>query len=169
METDPHKVARLAKEREDENSRFRVFLTSCRRISDARLNALARRLGEQAARQMHCPDCGACCREIVVPLEPHEIAALATAKGLAEAEFRARYVRRTADYEQALDAHPCPLQDGTLCTVYEARPEPCRGYPYIGADVRTHTRAILERAGTCPIAFEMIEQLKKHLGFQHLR
>ncbi len=169
MLKDPQAVARLASERQDENWRFRTFLKGYCRLSDGRLNSLARQFGEQAAARMNCLECGACCRDIVVPLEDGEVAAMAKALGLTEPQFRERYVRTVDDHEQALDARPCPLQDGTRCTVYECRPEPCRGYPYITSSVRSHSLAILERAETCPIVFEMLEQLKARLGFRRVR
>lgn len=169
MEKDPQVVARLAKQRDDENWRFRSFLKWYSRLSDARLNATARRFGEEAAAQIDCLECGACCRETVVPLEDDEITALATATDLSESQFRDRYVRRVEHHEQAIDGHPCPFQEGNRCTVYAARSRACRGYPYIGGDIRSRILGILERAGTCPIVFEMLERLKQWLGFARSR
>lgn len=169
METDPVVVARLAAEREDENWRFRTFVKSYCRLSDSRLNRLARELGEAAAAKINCLDCGACCRQIVVPLTDDEIDTMAAARGVSPKAFRPAFVRRVAEEEQALDAYPCPLQEGNACTVYDSRPEPCRGYPYLGAPFRAHSIAILERAATCPIVFEMLEQLKRRLGFRRLK
>lgn len=169
MEKDPAVVARLAAERADENDHFRAFIKWYCRLSDGRLNALARRLGAAAAGEIHCLDCGACCRSIVVPLEDAEIATLAAHRGLGEPEFRRLHVRWVDQYEQAIDGEPCPFQEGHHCTVYECRPEPCRGYPYIGGDIRSHSLAVLERAATCPIVFEMLERLKTELGFRRWR
>ncbi|MBN1488542.1 MAG: YkgJ family cysteine cluster protein [Phycisphaerae bacterium] len=169
METDPRVVARLAAKREDENWAFRTFLKASCGLSRARLNALARRFGDQAAAQINCLACGACCRDIVVPLTDGEITAMAAAVGLSEPVFTERYVRPIDEHPKAIDAKPCPFQTGTRCTIYEHRPVPCRGYPYIGSDVYEHSIAILERAEICPIAFEMLEQLKTHLGFRRWR
>lgn len=169
MEKDPRVVARLAKALDDENWRFRSFLKSYCRLSDGRLNTIARELGKAAAAEIDCLECGACCRDIVVPLEDDEIAAMAVAAGLSEAAFREQFVRPVEHHGQAIDAKPCPFQEGNRCTVYEARPEGCRGYPYIGGDVRSRTLGILERAETCPIVFEMLEQLKARLGFRRIR
>jgi len=168
MIKNPDIVSCLAAERESENHKFSTFLGAYSRLTGPRLNHLARQLAEEAARQMDCLECGACCRDIVVPLEDNEIAAMATAKGMCTADFHKQFVREVEGYPQAIDAQPCPLQDGTRCTVYECRPEPCRGYPYIGIDVRSHMPAILERAGTCPIVFEMLEQLKHRLRFRRI-
>jgi Fe-S-cluster containining protein len=169
MEKDPRVAAALAKELNTENWRFRTFLRTYCRLSDARLNGLAKEAGEQAAAQMDCRACGECCRDIVVPLEDDEIAAMAAAATLSETEFRERHVRKTDDYDQAIEAKPCPFQEGNRCTIYESRPSPCRGYPYVGGDIRSRMLGILERAETCPIVFEMLEQLKQRLGFRRLR
>jgi len=164
----PELVARLAEAMDAENWQFRSFMMCYCRISSARLNTLAARLGNDAAAQMECLDCGACCRETIIPLDDEDIAALAQATGLSTAAFRERYVRTTEGHEQAIDGHPCPFQEGTRCTVYEVRPKVCRGYPYIGGDIRSRTIGILERAQPCPIVFEMVEQLKRRLGFRQL-
>ncbi len=168
MIRDPELVARLAKELDAENWPFRSFLMCYCRISGARLNTMAARIGDAAAAQMKCLDCGACCRDIVIPLDDEDIGAMAPAAGLSTAEFRERYVRAMEGYEQAIDGHPCPFQQGRRCMIYEARPKVCRGYPYIGGDIRSRMLGILERAQTCPIVFEMVEQLKTRLGFRQL-
>lgn len=53
--------------------------------------------------------------------------------------------------------------------MYEDRPEVCRGYPYVGGDVPSRMVGIIERAGTCPVVFEMLERLKDMLGFRRYR
>jgi Fe-S-cluster containining protein len=168
MEKDPAVVAKLAADLEEENWRFRTFLKSYCRLSDARLNRLAREAGERAAAQINCLECGACCRQIVVPLTDEEIDTMAAAKGISPEVFRPNFVQRVEHEDQAIDAYPCPLQEGNACTVYDSRPDPCRGYPYLGASFRAHSVAIIERAGTCPIVFEMLEQLKRKLGFRKM-
>jgi Fe-S-cluster containining protein len=170
IERDPIAVARLAAEREGENWRFRSFLKNSRQPTDGQLNRLAKRLGEEATAQIDCRECAACCRNNVIPVSEDEIARLASRLGEPPDVFRAKYVRNAAgpphDAEQEIDASPCPFLQGNLCSVYEVRPQACRDYPYVGGDVRSRSAGIIERAGTCPIIFNMWERLKGELGFR---
>lgn len=169
MEKDPAIVARLAFEKEDENWQFRTFIKMGRGGSRARINNLAEQFGRQAEAQMDCTACGACCRDICVPISRKEQALLAKRAGLLFTEFAERHMTTSDSGEPAMEAKPCRFLDGTRCSVYEDRPKACRGYPYIGGDIATRTLGILERAETCPIVFEMVEQLKVTLRFRQFR
>jgi len=83
--------------------------------------------------------------------------------------FRRRYMTTNDDREPAIDATPCPFLDGKMCSVYEDRPDACRGYPYVGGNISSRMIGIIERAETCPIIFAMLEELKDELGFRRLR
>lgn len=168
METDPQVVARLAGEREEENWRFRTWIKSLPAARYRWINALAEELGRRAETQMDCRTCGACCRDNVVPVDDAEAERLAERIALPILQFRKQYLTTTDEDEglPAMDAHPCAFLHGNECSVYEARPQVCRGYPYIGGDIASRMIGIIERAGVCPIVFEMLEQLKKRTGFR---
>ncbi len=166
MEKDPQVVADLARRREDENWRFRAFLKRASHRVVQQVNASARHAGEAARDQMDCTTCAACCRDNWVPLTEDEIARLSRRLQIDPETFRARYL--TKDDEEdgwAIDARPCPFLVGTRCSVYEDRPEVCREYPYIGGDLPTRMLGVIERAATCPIIFEMLEHVKRDIGF----
>ncbi len=165
MEKDPLKVAELAKRRQDENWRFRSVLKMLPRARIRQVNARARMYGEAAQAKMDCTTCAACCRNNWIPVEEHEVERLAGALRLSPAEVRALYVTHD-EGEDGIDARPCPFLSGNLCTVYEARPDCCRTYPYIGGDIPSRSLQILERAEHCPIVFEMWERLKQDFGRQ---
>lgn len=165
MEKDPLIVARLAAEREDENWRFRAFLKASGHLSTAKLDRLAEQFGRAAEAEMDCTTCGACCRDNCVPVSVAEQLRLADRLGISRDEFVERYGSIDDDGEAALDAVPCPFLNCTRCSVYEERPEACRGYPYVGGEVVPRMIGIIERAGTCPIVFEMLERLKAAVGF----
>lgn len=168
MIEDPAEVARQAKLREEENWCFRSFLKAVCGWSDARLNRVAAQLAREAAAQINCTDCGACCRENIVPLTDEDIDRLAGGVRLPVLDFRRRHVKSFDTDPQAMDAHPCEFLDGRRCSVYESRPQACRDYPYLDGDVRSRMIMILERAGTCPIVFEQLERLKDETRFRRI-
>lgn len=80
------------------------------------------------------PNCGACCsHEGEVFVTGPEIHRLATLLRLPTAKFRKRYLRKVhgkyALIDQASGACIFLSQD-LKCTVYEARPDQCRTYPF---------------------------------------
>ncbi len=166
MEKDPATVARLARKKADENWRFRAHVKHIGRLSGPRLNALAEELGRAAEAEMDCTTCGACCRENHIPLDEDEVHRLSARLALPVLDFRQVHMDRDDDGRPALRATPCPFLEESRCGIYADRPEACRGYPYLGMDVRKDFVGLLERAETCPIVYEMIEQLKTRLGFR---
>lgn len=169
MEKNPEIVAKLAAERQDENWRFRTYMKASGRISPAKVDRLAEQFGREAEAQIDCTSCGACCRDNCVPVDAEEQARLARAIGISEQEFAEKYLGKDEDNEPAIEASPCPFLEANRCTVYEHRPEACRGYPYVGGNVSTRMIGIIERAGTCPIIYDMLERLKDALGFSRFR
>ena len=165
METDPARVSELAREKTDENWRFRSFMKMLPRRRQQQINRAAEELGLKAQAQMDCRTCGACCRENWIPIDDQEALRLASRLSLPVLEFKQAYLVTDPDQETGIDARPCPFLAGTECRVYSDRPEVCRGYPYIGGDIASRMVGIIERAEVCPIVFEMLEQLKRHLRF----
>ena len=127
MIKDPDAVARLAAEREDENWRFRTYLKLLPPRAAARADRLAGELGQAAEAAMDCTTCGACCRDNCVQVGPEDRARLSRRLGVSAEEFDRRYLTTDDDGEPAVDASPCPFLLGTRCSVYEDRPEACRG------------------------------------------
>jgi Fe-S-cluster containining protein len=85
--------------------------------------------------RFECTRCGECCRKPgVVYLGRGEAARLAAHLGMEELVFRARYVTRYSEDEEAIevpgDTDGCPLLDGDLCSVEAVKPNQCRAYPF---------------------------------------
>lgn len=168
MEKDPIAVAQMAARKADENWSFRTFLKHLPAGRAARLDALAEKFGREAESQMDCRTCGACCRVNHVPLSEAEAERLAGLSGSRLEEFREAQIEPDDDGEPALRC-PCVFLHGALCSIYPHRPEACRGYPYVGGELAPRMIGIIERAGTCPIMYEMLERLKDVSGFRRMR
>jgi len=169
MEKDPRQVARLAEQVKDENWKLRSFLKRLSLRRQRQVDHIAEELGRDAESQIDCRACGACCRDNVIPVNEDEIARLARKLGVPASEARERWITHDEADGDHIDARPCPFLNGNLCTVYEDRPDCCRGYPYIGGEIAARMIGIMERAGTCPIIYEMLERLKDAVGFRRYR
>lgn len=170
MEKDPETVACLAEQRKDENWGFRTFIKAYSKLPEGRVDAMAERFAREAQAQIECTSCAACCRDNFIPVNDEEVERLAKRLEITPDDFRARYVQpKTNEHDTGIDAQPCPFLQDSLCSVYEDRPEVCQGYPYIGGNIASRTIGIIERAGTCPIIFDMLERLKDELGYNYYR
>ncbi len=167
MIKNPNKIAELGRERLEENWRLRAFLKAFPGHT-SKINRLAEKFGREAEAEMDCRVCAACCRENCIPLSEEEIERLAGHMKMNPAEFQDQYMTTDPDGEPALQATPCPFLHENLCSIYEDRPEACRGYPYIDGNLVEGMVGVIERAETCPIVFEMLERLKVHLKFHQL-
>ncbi len=50
--------------------------------------------------------------------------------------------------------------------MYEDRPADCKGYPYLyEPEFSSRTMGMISRTFTCPIVYEVIEELKRSWGF----
>ena len=117
-----------------------------------------------------CTTCANCCREVKPSFSEEEVERLARRLGLEPRQFIESYLERTetgSEKPRQTRTIPCPFLKENRCSIYEDRPADCSGYPYLYApEFVTRTIAMLGRIGTCPIVFQVMEDLKKSLRFR---
>ena len=82
-------------------------------------------------------------------------------------EFIAAYLERgEEDGHYRIKTTPCPfLGDDSKCTIYDVRPEKCRGYPFTDKpDFAFSSITHANNAVVCPAVFYLVEQMKRRLG-----
>ena len=89
-----------------------------------------------------CTRCGSCCTGApgYVWVNPDEVAALATHRGLSVEEFGRKFVRRVGDRFSLIErpGGDCIFWDRQVgCTVYEARPIQCQTWPFWPENIET--------------------------------
>lgn len=82
-----------------------------------------------------CTGCGACCKArhgygyVYVTLSERRL--LAAKLGLETAAFTRKHCEKTDGlFHLKNPANDCQFLEGSRCTVYEARPQPCRTWPF---------------------------------------
>ena len=169
MQSDYSDLEKLAREKEDENWKFRSFLKFYDDMSDEEIDALVFKIADKIGGTIECTDCGRCCKQLKPTLSKKDQQRLADRLTITVEQLREKYLV----YDEADDGPqwrikvaPCPFQEDNKCMVYEARPENCRNYPYLHEpDFTCRTWGIIERTLTCPIVFNIMEELKKELDF----
>ena len=170
MTYDLVQIRTQAEKKEDENYRFRQFLkTKCHldpEEIDSRVFAATRRVWAE----IDCTKCANCCREVHPTFSEEEVDRLARRLAMTRQQFIDAYLQRSEpgnDNPWTTRTRPCPFLKDNLCSVYEDRPADCSGYPYLyEPEFVFRTLGMIGRASTCPIVYEVMEELKKSTGFR---
>lgn len=165
VETRPARIRKLAREREEVNVDFRAFLKNGD-LKPGCIDQIVQRLNEDVCRRIDCRTCANCCLETTTEVTGKDIERLVPAVGLRRDAFIAKYL----DYNEEegsywLKGPPCPFLVDKTCSVYVHRPDICRSYPHLHQkDFIGRTLNVLDNVGTCPIVFNVYEQLKDRLA-----
>jgi Fe-S-cluster containining protein len=121
-------------------------------------------LAEDVTAQIDCTTCANCCQVLAPTLDQQDMQRLARALDLDVPSLQATYLRQDDSGKWEMPA-PCPLLDGKLCRVYDARPKLCREYPHLQNNFRTHSIARIDDTLICPIVFNIVEGMKVELDW----
>lgn len=175
MNVDARNVESLARKKEDENYDLRQYLKWQDDLSEQELDQRVFELADQAFAGVDCATCANCCKGLNPGVTDAEALRLADRLSMSVEEFRSRYLKAPEpDDEDPDDASwtirqdPCPFLADNRCTLYKDRPEECREYPYLHKPEFSHrTLGMIERTFTCPIVYQVFEELKARLPFRH--
>lgn len=167
--TDLIQIRTLSKEKEEENFRFRQFLKTRCSLEPGEIDQQVFELTRRVWAGIDCTSCANCCGEVKPTFSEEEVGRLARRLGMERQQFIDTYLERSEGNSEnpwQTRTTPCPFLKENLCSVYEDRPADCSGYPYLyKPDFVFRTMAMIERTFTCPIVFEVLEELKKSVRF----
>ena len=172
MAGDLVQIRALAKKKEDENWKFRQFVKFETGLNSDRMDKQVWETTKRVWAGIDCTACANCCREVKPTFSEEEVNRLATRLGMTPEHFVGTYLKRNEEEGNPwiTRATPCPFLKDNRCSVYEDRPADCKGYPYFyEPDFAFRTTAMMGRTFTCPIVFEVIEELKQLWGFKRKR
>ncbi len=168
MQSDYSNMEKLAREKEDENWRFRSFLKFYDDISEEEIDKLVAKIADEVSAKIDCSSCGRCCQVLSPVFTSEDQARLAGSLGLTIEQLKEQYLIYDTDEEPIwkMREAPCSFLKDNKCSVYEDRPCNCRDYPYLHKPDFTHrTWGMIQRTLTCPIVFYVLEKLKQELEF----
>lgn len=166
MLTDLVQIRRLGEKQRPENDRFRKWLKSHKWVERH-----FRRLAEEVEAGIDCTQCGNCCKVATTPLKPRDVEKLARHLGISRAVFLRDYTMDDPGDGLILkrDAESgCVFLSGTVCTIYEARPDNCELFPHTvkgEGSIPSRMWQFIDRATYCPIVYHTLEAWKQETGF----
>ena len=120
-------------------------------------------LHDEIMERTDCLSCGNCCRSLGPRLTDKDVERMAKSLRMKSVDFIRQYLKIDEDKDMVFKSMPCPfLGEDNYCAVYEDRPKACREYPH--TDRRRFYQIYnltVKNAETCPVAFEVLEKLKK--------
>ncbi len=160
-----------AEEKADENWRFRTFLKGECDLDPDEIDRLVFETTRRAWAGIDCTSSGNCCLQVKPTFSEEEVERLARRLDMKRLDFIESYLEPTespGENPWQTRTTPCPFLKDNRCSVYEDRPADCNGYPYLyKPDFVSRTMGMVERTSTCPIVYEVMENLKESLGFRH--
>ena len=162
-------IRKLGEEKEEENFRFRQFLKTRCNLEPDEVDERVFEITRRVWAGIDCTSCANCCREVKPTFSEEEVDRVARRLGMERQKFIDTHLERlevAGESPWQTRTTPCPFLKENLCSIYEDRPADCNGYPYLQQpDFVFRTMAMIERTFTCPIVYEVLEELKKSLRF----
>nr|WP_304623094.1 YkgJ family cysteine cluster protein [Paludibacter sp. 221] len=120
-------------------------------------------LHQKYSDETDCLSCGNCCRALGPRITDKDVERMAKALRIKTNNFIEQYLRIDEDGDMVFRSMPCPfLGDDNYCAIYESRPKACREYPHTDRKrfYQIYNLSI-KNAYTCPIVFNVLEEVKK--------
>ena len=149
----------LAAKSEPEWKRFYIKNKKKLEGMDLRVQALH----DKVSSGTDCLKCANCCRSPGPRITDKDIERMAKALRMKATDVIKNYLRVDEDGDTVFQSMPCPfLGDDNYCSIYESRPKACREYPHTDRKrfYQIYNLSI-KNAATCPIVYEVLEQLTK--------
>jgi Fe-S-cluster containining protein len=168
MDFDLVQIRTLAEEKEDENFRFHRFLKTRCNLEPGEIDQRVFETTKRVWAGIDCTSCANCCREVKPTFSEEEVSRVARRLGMEPKQFIEAYLepdQAHSDNPWQTRTTPCPFLKDNLCSIYEDRPADCSGYPYLyKPDFVFRTIGMVGRTFTCPIVYQVMEELERSLG-----
>jgi len=169
MAFDPIQLRVLAERKENENWKFRSFLKQCDLDPDE-LDKLVTEITDRVWAGIDCTTCANCCKQMSPTLSEEEIDRLSRQLGIQRQHFIDAYLEPSESGDEnpwRTRTKPCPFLEDNRCSIYDDRPNDCRGYPYLHEPRFVfRTMGMIGRTSVCPIVYGVMEEWKPAVGFR---
>jgi Fe-S-cluster containining protein len=165
--TDIAYIERTSQANNQENLKFREYVRADLDLSDYRLHGIVQQATQEVWAHIDCRTCANCCKTRHPLFSRAEVQRIADYLGITPAELRTRYLEMDGEAAKYRTRKlPCPFLQDNLCSIYDVRPSVCAGYPHLHRNFRNRLWQTIDNAETCPIVFNVLERLKRRLGFR---
>ena len=164
--TDRKFIAQEGIDNVEENDAFRSYL---QKLDGNGLDEKVHALNNIITPQIDCTVCGACCKQLMINVTEDEKIRVATHLNITSADFQEKYLEESMQGKLIMGSIPCHFLAYSKCTVYENRFTECRAFPHLHeTNFKGRLFGTLIHYAMCPIIYNVVEELKKEVGFIEL-
>ena len=164
LETNLTEIATIATDKQTENENFRAFLT---RKNSQKIDELVFEINNQVTPKIDCTQCGNCCKSFMINVSLPEAEQLATHLQIDTKQLKEKYLEESLQGNLIMKSIPCSFLKENKCTIYNYRFSGCREFPHLDRPNFTDRLfGTLTFYATCPIIFNVVEELKIQVGFK---
>jgi uncharacterized protein len=162
--TDLVEIQQQALEKQHENDAFRVFVKN---KNSKEVDEIVHELNDRITPEIDCTRCGNCCKNLMINITPEEALVLADQLNMDLPAMKQKYIEESLQGQLIMNTIPCHFLSGTSCSIYTNRFTECREFPHLHKDnFKDRLFGLLIHYATCPIIFNVVEDLKLRLGFK---
>jgi Fe-S-cluster containining protein len=146
-------------------SENKKFFQKIKQKKPRNLDTIIQEIHEEVFAEYDCLTCANCCKTISPIIKMRDIERIAKHLRLSISQFIEKYLYFDEDEDYVFKSAPCPFLDSqNYCTIYEYRPDACRGYPHTDTHKTLKLLNIIEKnVEVCPATYHIIENLKMQL------
>jgi len=124
-------------------------------------------LNSVISQKVDCTMCGACCRSLMINVFEDDIKPIADHFEISRDQFQEKFIETSSQGQMILNTIPCTFLSEDKCTIYNERFSECREFPHLHKqNFKGRLFATLVHYATCPIIFNVIEDLKIETGYK---
>ncbi len=156
------------KERYQKNKKkLRAFISAMESADLSMVMMQAKEASDEVWEKVDCTACANCCKQMTPTLEDDDIARIAAHLNLSVLDFKLKYLLYEKDEEHwRMQEVPCVFldQQTNLCTIYEVRPEDCRGFPHLlKAPLEDYVHIHKQNIKYCPASYFWVKKMMKKI------
>lgn len=152
----------------DENrDRLITFLNKLDHTVPAHLHLIVEEKDQEVWKEIDCTECARCCHTMTPTYTQEDIVRLSSHLEMSQDEFIKLYLEEEEDHPEVLmHRHlPCAFLKDNRCTVYEARPDNCRSFPYHDKQpFDEYYPTYVQNIEYCPATYLLISKIEEEVA-----
>jgi Fe-S-cluster containining protein len=162
MENKLNQLAKLAKDKQNENKKF---FDKLKKKVPKNLDYVMQEIHEREFTRTDCLTCANCCKTTGPLFTLADIERIAKHLRLKPQQFIDKYLRIDEDNDYVLQSVPCTFLDNeNYCMIYDVRPKACREFPHTDRKKFQQIASLtMKNVAICPAAYNIVEEMKKKI------